>query len=110
MDKERYEMKIDFVCEFKRDRTLTDPDDIDAEDIEADATMDAIKEKIEETFRNSGYKQKLVTSEDQDSEEEPYRREHVEVQILTFWHTKEQRIMQINFECESKLKTPRTFK
>lgn len=110
MDKERYEMKIDFVCEFKRDRTLTDPDDIDAEDIEADATMDAIKEKIEETFRNSGYKQKLVISEDQDSEEEPYRREHVEVQILTFWHTKEQRIMQINFECESKLKTPRTFK
>ena len=114
-EKERFNMTLHILAGFKRNRTLNpeiDFERIEAEDLEADAVMDSIQEKIEESFRKAGYKQKLVVSEDPDREEEPYRKEHVEVSAISFWKNarRDQRVMEIKFICKSKLPSPRKFK
>lgn len=109
-EKERFEMKLVTSVKFNRNPRLTSVVDLEAEDEEAESFMSTIKEKIEETFRRAGYKQKLV-QEEESEEEEPYRREHVEINIASFWKNNkmDQRAIEITFKCGSKLPTPRRF-
>ena len=109
IEKERFEMKLVTTVGFKRNTRLTSIVELEAEDEEADAFISSIKEKIEETFRRAGYKQKLVNEESE--EEEPYRREHVEINIISFWknNKRDQRAIEIIFKCGSKLPIPRKF-
>jgi len=107
--KERFQMKLHFISKFKRDTdtSLT----LEEEDIEADSVMDTIQEKIEESLRKSGFKKKLTEKTDDDDELEPYRKEHVDIEVLSFWRNKrkKERVFELNFLCKSKMSSPKKF-
>jgi len=106
LKKERFEMRLHYFSRFERNSSLT-PQEMEEEDVEIDSSINNIKEKIEGAIRKAGYKGEITD----DDEPEPYMKEHVEVQMISFWRNnkREDRIFELNFVCKSKLSFPKKF-
>ena len=99
-------MRLHYFSRFERNSSLT-PQEMEEEDVEIDSSINNIKEKIEGAVRKAGYKGEIMD----DDEPEPYMKEHVEVQMISFWRNnkREDRIFELNFVCKSKLSFPKKF-